>query len=381
MFLVYKKRKYSIFNFKLLKKRLFFLIKKLKKAFTLIELLVVIAIIALLSTLSVVALSNTRVKARDVRRLSDIKTITTGLEMYYNDFGSYPSAPIPLGTPITNLCFSDIGITSTCGTSVYSGKLPGDPIGGRDYFYTPLEDNGSYAIAFALETGAANYIKGDYTATPAGIVPWVCGDDVVFNYNSAVVIYGTVFSSVTNKCWLDRNLGASRVAQSSDDDQAYGDLFQWGRSADGHQLRTPPSGSTIVLSAIDKPGHDSFITNSNSPRDWRNPQNNNLWQGLSGINNPCPVGFRLPTEVELDAERVGWISQDPAGAFVSPLKFTTAGSRRYSNGSLVGVGLTGDYWSSTINEANSRSLSFFYDHAGIGSGFRANGCSVRCIKD
>ena len=41
----------------------------------------------------------------------------------------------------------------------------------------------------------------------------------------------------------------------------------------------------------------------NSPIDWRTPQNNNLWQGVSGTNNPCPAGFRLPTETELETEK------------------------------------------------------------------------------
>ena len=37
--------------------------------------------------------------------------------------------------------------------------------------------------------------------------------------------------------WMDRNLGAVRVAQSMDDYQAYGWLYQWGRLADGHENR------------------------------------------------------------------------------------------------------------------------------------------------
>ncbi|MCD4736862.1 MAG: hypothetical protein K8R53_12530, partial [Bacteroidales bacterium] len=41
--------------------------------------------------------------------------------------------------------------------------------------------------------------------------------------------YGTVVNDVTGKVWLDRNLGASQVATSSTDTNAYGDLYQWGR--------------------------------------------------------------------------------------------------------------------------------------------------------
>jgi prepilin-type N-terminal cleavage/methylation domain-containing protein len=63
---------------------------KQKKAFTLIELLVVIAIIGLLATISIVALSNARSRARDARRLSDIKQLQTAIEMYYQYNGYYP---------------------------------------------------------------------------------------------------------------------------------------------------------------------------------------------------------------------------------------------------------------------------------------------------
>jgi hypothetical protein len=124
-----------------------------------------------------------------------------------------------------------------------------------------------------------------------------------------------VTNPATGKTWMDRNLGASQVATSSTDANAYGDLYQWGRGSDGHQCRNSPNTST--LSSTDQPGHGSFIF---SPSDWRSPQNGNLWQGLSGINNPCPSGYRLPTEAELNSERLSWISNNAAGAFASPLK-------------------------------------------------------------
>ncbi len=56
-----------------------------KKGFTLIELLVVIAIIGLLSTLAVVSLGTARGKARDAKRISDVKAIQTAIEMAKND--------------------------------------------------------------------------------------------------------------------------------------------------------------------------------------------------------------------------------------------------------------------------------------------------------
>ena len=36
--------------------------------------------------------------------------------------------------------------------------------------------------------------------------------------------------------WLDRNLGASRVAEAADDHLSYGSSFQWSRKADGRTV-------------------------------------------------------------------------------------------------------------------------------------------------
>jgi uncharacterized protein (TIGR02145 family) len=188
-----------------------------------------------------------------------------------------------------------------------------------------------------------------------------------------------VLNPVTGKTWMDRNLGASRVATSSTDEQAYGDLYQWGRLADGHQCRTSPT--TTQLSSSDVPGHGDFILAPNSPADWRRPQNGNLWQGVNGVNNPCPIGYRLPTEFELNAERLSWSSDNAAGAFASPLKLSLAGYRSRSNGSLRNVGTYGYYWSSTVSSTNSRNLYFNSSNASMFSSFRANGASVRCLKD
>lgn len=91
--------------------------------------------------------------------------------------------------------------------------------------------------------------------------------------------------------WMDRNLGATQVATSSTDAASYGDLYQWGRGTDGHELRT--SNTTTTISTTDLPGHGDFITEVSNPNDWRSPQNDNLWQGVNGINNPCPRRYRL----------------------------------------------------------------------------------------
>ena len=178
---------------------------------------------------------------------------------------------------------------------------------------------------------------------------------------------------------MDRNLGATQAATSSTDVDAYGDLYQWGRFSDGHQCRT--SATNPTPSSTDEPAHGDFIIAPNSPNDWRSPQNDNLWQGVNGINNPCPSGYRIPTEAELDAERLSWSSNNPAGAIASPLKLPMAGFRSYSNGSLNSVGTFGSYWSSTVSSASSRWLGFGSSNAFMSDYFRAYGLCVRCLKD
>ena len=123
---------------------------------------------------------------------------------------------------------------------------------------------------------------------------------------------------------MDRNLGATRVAISSTDAAGYGDLYQWGREEDGHQKRT--SATTSTLSSTDKPTTGNFITVVSGFEDWRNPQNANLWQGVTGINNPCPDGFRLPTNAEWSSEIDSWTSKDDVGAYASSLKLPKAGN-------------------------------------------------------
>ena len=189
-----------------------------------------------------------------------------------------------------------------------------------------------------------------------------------------------VTNPTTGKIWMDRNLGATQVATIRTDGASYGDLYQWGRGADGHQIRT--SGTTVTLSSSDNPGNANFILAPNLPNDWRSPQNDNLWQGVNGINNPCPSGYRLPTDVELEAEHASWTGgNNSAGAFASPLKLPVAGVRSRSNGLLSLIGSGGVYWSSTVSGTRSRYLGFGSSYANMVDDFRAIGGSVRCLKD
>ncbi|MBN9380465.1 MAG: hypothetical protein J0H74_06855 [Chitinophagaceae bacterium] len=234
-----------------------------------------------------------------------------------------------------------------------------------------------------------------FSAYKGPVDGYFCGLRVVtFTYNGASVTYGTIASPTTGVCFLDRNLGASVEATAYNDFNGYGDLFQWGRSADGHQLinwtasnmGTPLHGTTASLSSSDNVGNNLFIMSNSSPYDWRSPQNDNLWQGASGVNNPCPPGWYVPTSADWDAESgFGSISNVASGYTL--LRLTAAGYRDGGNGGISSfyAGSFGYYWSSSpyqpsLSLKDSRELYMSGSQGGTIDTDRAYGLSVRCRR-
>jgi len=143
-----------------------------KRGFTLIELLVVIAIIGLLSTLAVVALNNARQKSRDAKRVSDVKQISTALELYFADNNGYPVAAVAIVLGSTNYdCFDEDGFVAACdvGGTTYMGVVPANPLpNGADYSYLSA-DGTDYTLSFELEGATGGLSAGVATASPSGI--------------------------------------------------------------------------------------------------------------------------------------------------------------------------------------------------------------------
>ena len=274
---------------------------------------------------------------------------------------NYPSGN---GTAITGYT-----ITSSPATTTYTTTT-------SPFVFTGLTNGQTYTFTVSANN---SYGAGPITYSNA-IMPYTLqsqcgGSTVTFTYNGGEVTYG-VLVSANYKCWLDRNLGASQVATSSTDTSGYGDLFQWGRGADGHQIRT--SGYTSTLSTSDVPGNGNFILSPNAENlyDWRNPQNDNLWQGVNGINNPCPSGYRLPTVTEMNYELASWTN----GTFES-LKLPLSGYRHYYSSVLQEVNSVGEYWTSATS-GNDATVFNIRSTWGTSLSFRRGyGASVRCIKN
>jgi prepilin-type N-terminal cleavage/methylation domain-containing protein len=151
--------------------------KSKSNGFTLVELLVVIAIIGLLSTLAIVSLGSARAKARDARRISDIRQLQTAVELYHADQGFYPiedSTAITLGIADQTDILTNTGFESSSsptGTVTYMGIVPGNldiPTTIADYQYTTDASGFDYLISFELEGNVAG-LTGSLEASSVGI--------------------------------------------------------------------------------------------------------------------------------------------------------------------------------------------------------------------
>jgi uncharacterized protein (TIGR02145 family) len=138
--------------------------------------------------------------------------------------------------------------------------------------------------------------------------------------------YGIV-QSKTGRFWLDRNLGATKVADAYDDEQSYGEYFHAG-----------------------------------------------------GI--VCPEGWRVPTKEEWNMEVSTWNANNLQGAFESNLKLPCAGWKNV-NEKAYNIGCNGFYWSSS--EYGSVYSWFLYFNSRYAYtyiyNYRRFSLSIRCIKD
>ena len=134
------------------------------------------------------------------------------------------------------------------------------------------------------------------------------------------------------------------MATSVADANSYGDLFQWGRWDDGHQLRNSqivpapspntPEGTSTTAGA--------YVTGS--PAWWANFASGDTWNGasLADVNasvgiDPCKAigpDWKMPSQADwttlIGAESIG----NPATAYSSNLKLPAGGYRSSSDGEL-----------------------------------------------
>ena len=227
--------------------------------------------------------------------------------------------------------------------------------------------------------------------------------------------------------WLDRNLGASRVAEAADDHLAYGSSFQWSRKADGHeQLNwTSPAYASRVHTVVselatdrENAGTDGFISTGKGGKDWASDPDSDtdgLWGGghrwggidpgfAAGLdeavqaNNPCPPGYRVPSSDELFSA-VGTIlgvgelgpnhNEATEGALAllagSVLHLPAAGygNHESATGGMSYAGKAVGLWCNTTSSdaLNARRVHIQDQIIQTGTAVRSRSYAVRCIRD
>ena len=116
--------------------------KNKKNGFTLFELLVSISIIGILTAIASVAYSGAQKKARDARRIEDVKLIQTAAEQFYSQNNYvYPTGST---TPWVG-----------SGQNILDA-FPKDPKTGANYSYTYTAANNTYVVYAVLESNTGN---------------------------------------------------------------------------------------------------------------------------------------------------------------------------------------------------------------------------------
>ena len=207
---------------------------------------------------------------------------------------------------------------------------------------------------------------------------------------------------------MDRNLGATSATPG--DVGAFGLLYQWGRK-DPFMGTCAKSGTTLAAStgnwstvsgsknmAYAEENPTTYVTTNGS--DWCSQNGEDYafrWQeNKKSLYDPCPYGYRVPkggndgfwatanVKSSGDSSNRGmyWTLADGETTAWYP----AVGYRYYDSGALYNVGEHGCCWSASPYPSNSYHAYHLYFHCNGNvrpaySNYRANGYSVRCVRE
>lgn len=147
--------------------------------FTLIELLVAMGIVAVLTGMAAFNFNQSRVRARDVQRKSDISHLQKAMELFKNDSttGSYPD---------------EVGFQQSLIAGGYSKVVFNDPKEGAysQYWYKPSADKKTYYLMACLE----NLTDQTKTTDTAICLNFRSSDGCACGWSSSADISGVMYT-------------------------------------------------------------------------------------------------------------------------------------------------------------------------------------------
>ncbi len=225
------------------------------------------------------------------------------------------------------------------------------------------------------------------------------------NFGKGVTIEGVI--------WAPVNCG-------TDEGHPYGLLYQWGRRKgqgynDGNDFTTE-SAPALVDERIEpadgqkEEKKDNFYLSKRAfNNDWSSVLDDALWNSgtksnaVKTTNDPCPEGWRIPTELEFES----LVSRNTKKYPLTPVEYggllghwvcgnaeyvegmqdaiflPAAGQRDGYDGECGERGLSCYYWSSNVAGVYAVFYCLLYntESIGVGGGSRSKGQSVSCVKD
>ena len=137
----------------------------------------------------------------------------------------------------------------------------------------------------------------------------------------------------------------------------------------------------------------TFICNTIEPRDWytnnKNYQDNTLWDSNKTVSDPCPHGWKVPTDGTWgDFSEITFLlsgteyTVSNGRSFSNMVWYPASGFRHYNGGVLHIVGSGGYCWSASGNNVNSMSLVYRTNNVHPSLIYhRAYGFPVRCVQE
>ncbi|SHG65101.1 fibrobacter succinogenes major paralogous domain-containing protein [Pedobacter caeni] len=255
-----------------------------------------------------------------------------------------------------------------------------------DHVLTNGLDTGSFKITMTgLEEGPTYYVRAyatnkGGTAYSAEVSSFkICNPFTVVHKAglngaavSKTVTYTTVSSNISGaaRCWIAQNLGADRQATSATDASTEAAGWNWQfNQVQGYQ-------------------HDGTTrTPSNAWTSWIMQINESI--GWLPAKDPCMLllgsGWRLPTAAEwtmADAPPQNWMTQ--ADTYNSALKLHGSGyiGNTTAAAPLIGRGVSGYYWSSTMGPHPTQGKGLFNNGSvTVGDLDKSFAQAIRCIRD